>query len=248
MKPIVHKDKDSMGLAAAQEGAAAIRDAIARDGRAAVIVATGASQFEMLEHLVREDVDWSKVTAFHLDEYVGLPKNHPASFRGYLNVRFVEQVATLGEFVAVDGDADDLDAEIARLNARIAAEDVAVCFAGVGENCHLAFNDPPADFDTEVPYLVVDLDDACRQQQYGEGWFPTLEDVPARAVSMSVRQILKSRKIILSIPDARKAQAAKAAFEGPVTNLAPASILQRHENVSAHLDPAAASLLDGGAG
>lgn len=248
MKTIVHGDKQSMGQAAAQEGAGAIRDAIARDGRAAVIVATGASQFEMLEHLVQENVDWGKVTAYHLDEYVGLPESHPASFRGYLKTRFVEKVANLGEFVAVDGDADDLDAEIARLNARIAAEDIAVCFAGVGENCHLAFNDPPADFDTEVPFLVVNLDNACRQQQFGEGWFPTLDDVPTQAVSMSVRQILKSRRIILSIPDERKAKAVKAALEGPVTNLAPASILQGHDAVSVHMDPAAASLLEAHAG
>ncbi len=244
MRTAVHDDKQSMGRVAAQEGATAIREAVARDGRAAIVVATGASQFEMLEHLVREDIDWSKVTAFHLDEYVGLPQSHPASFRGYLRKRFVEPVANLGEFVEVHGDASDLESEIARLNVRIAAEDIAVCFAGVGENCHLAFNDPPADFDTEQPYLVVDLDDACRQQQYGEGWFPTLEDVPAQAVSMSVRQILKARHIILTVPDERKAKAIKATLEGPVTNLAPASILQTHGEVSVHLDPAAAGLLE----
>ncbi|WP_226782419.1 glucosamine-6-phosphate deaminase [Oceaniglobus trochenteri] len=247
MQTTVHDDKQAMGRAAAREGAEAIRAAIARDGRAAVIVATGASQFEMLEHLVREDLDWSRVTAFHLDEYVGLPDDHAASFRGYLQTRFVEPVGNLGEFVAVNGNAADIDAEIARLNKRIAAEDICVCFAGVGENCHLAFNDPPADFDTDAPYIVVNLDTACRNQQFGEGWFPTLEDVPAQAVSMSVRQILKSGKIILSIPDERKAKAVKAALEGPVTNTAPASILQGHDAVSVHLDPAAASLLSSAA-
>jgi glucosamine-6-phosphate deaminase len=243
MKTTVHDSKEAMGRAAAQEGAAIIREAIARDGRAAVIVATGASQLEMLEHLVREDVDWSKVTAFHLDEYVGLTESHPASFRGYLKSRFVEPVGNLGEFVEVHGNAADLGAEIDRLNARIAVEDIAVCFAGVGENCHLAFNDPPADFDTDAPYLVVNLDAACRQQQYGEGWFPTLNEVPAQAVSMSVRQILKSHRIILTIPDERKAKAVKAALEGPVTNTVPASILQTHCHVSVHMDPSAASLL-----
>ncbi|AUH33025.1 glucosamine-6-phosphate deaminase [Paracoccus tegillarcae] len=239
----IHDDKQTMGRAAAKDGANAIRTAIERDGRASVIVATGASQFEMLDHLVREDIDWSKVTAFHLDEYVGLPESHPASFRGYLKSRFIDQVQDLGAFVAVNGDADDLQQEITRLNNRIAEETIAVCFAGVGENCHLAFNDPPADFDTETPYLVVDLDDACRQQQYGEGWFPTLDDVPMRAISMSVRQILKSREIILTIADARKADAVKAALEGPVTNLAPASILQTHGAVKVHLDQPAAQLL-----
>lgn len=248
MKTTVHGDKQTLGQAAAQEGAMAIREAIARDGRAAIIVATGASQFEMLDQLVREDIDWSKVTAFHLDEYVGLPESHPASFRGYLRTRFIEKVGDLGEFIAVDGDAADVQAEIARLNDRIAAEQIAVCFAGVGENCHLAFNDPPADFDTEQPYLVVDLDAACRQQQFGEGWFPTLADVPTQAVSMSIRQILKSQRIILSVSDARKAEAVKAALEGPVSNLAPASILQTHDAVSVHLDPAAASLLRAPAG
>lgn len=243
MKTSVHDDKQSMGRAAAREGAAIIRKAIALNGHAVVIVATGASQFEMLEHLVREEVDWSKVTAFHLDEYVGLPESHPASFRGYLKKRFVDPVATLGELVTVDGDVEDLQAEITRLNDRIAGQDIAVCFAGIGENCHLAFNDPPADFDTNQPYMVVDLDAACRQQQYGEGWFPTLQDVPAQAISMSVRQILKARRIILTIADARKAEAVKAALEGPVSNLAPASILQDHGAVSVHLDPEAARLL-----
>lgn len=244
MRRTIHDDKFAMGRAAAQEGAKIIRDAIARNGRASIIVATGASQFEMLEHLVQEEIDWAKVTAFHLDEYVGLALDHPASFRGYLKTRFVDRIAPLGEFVAVDGDASDLDAEIARLNDRIGAEEIAVCFAGVGENCHLAFNDPPADFDTDQPFLVVDLDADCRQQQFGEGWFPTLDDVPAQAISMSIRQILKSRHIILSVPDDRKAKAVKAALEGPVTNSAPASILQTHPSVSVHLDPEAAQLLD----
>lgn len=243
MKTTVHPDKRSLGRAAAREGAALIRAAIAERGRAAIIVATGASQFEMLEHLVTEDVDWSRVTAFHLDEYVGLGTDHPASFRGYLQARFVAPVGALADFVAVNGDAADLSAELARLNARLSAETIDVCFAGIGENCHLAFNDPPADFETEDPFIIVTLDAACRQQQYGEGWFPTLDDVPQQAISMSVRQILKSRRIILAVPDARKAPAVKAALEGPVTPLAPASVLQRHKGVTLHLDPASASLL-----
>lgn len=243
MNIILHPDKQTLGRAAAKQGADAIRAAIAHRGKAEIIVATGASQFEMLQHLVAEDVDWSKVTAFHLDEYVGLDVTHPASFRGYLQERFVAPIATLGEFIAVDGNAPDLKAEISRLNARLARAEIDLCFAGVGENCHLAFNDPPADFDTDAPFLVVDLDAACRQQQFGEGWFPTLDAVPTQAVSMSVRQIMKARQIILSIADTRKAAAVKAALEGPVTNLAPASILQTHGTVSVHLDPEAAQLL-----
>ncbi|ODT67065.1 MAG: glucosamine-6-phosphate deaminase [Pelagibacterium sp. SCN 63-23] len=243
MQVIVHDSKDALGQAAARQGAQAIAGAIAERGSANIIVATGASQFEMLEHLVRADIDFSKVTAFHLDEYVGLPVTHPASFRRYLRERFAAKLPALREIVYVDGDAADLDAEIARLNQRIAALDIDVCFAGIGENGHLAFNDPPADFDTEAPYQVVALDEACRRQQMGEGWFPSLDDVPRRAISMSVRQIMKSATIVISAPDARKARAVQASLEGPVTQDVPASILQRHGNVTLHLDQPAAALL-----
>lgn len=243
MQILVHEHKQALGIAAAREGAAAIRQAIADNGRAAIILATGASQFEMLQALVQEDVDWSRVTVFHLDEYIGLPTDHPASFRLYLQQRFVSQVPGLGEFIAVDGSAADPKAEIAWLNARIADEEIAVCFAGIGENCHLAFNDPPADFDTQAPYLIVSLDDACRRQQMGEGWFPTLGDVPRKAISMSIRQILKSARIVLSVPDSRKAQAVADAVEGPVSHRYPASALQKHDATSLHLDPASAALL-----
>lgn len=236
-------DKDTLGAQAAACGADAIRAAIARFGEATIIVATGASQFEMLKHLVAEkDIDWSKVTAFHLDEYVGLGTDHPASFRRYLEERFVSPLGGTVRFMPVDGLAD-AEGEAQRLGATIAGRRIDVCFAGIGENCHLAFNDPPADFETERPYIVVKLDDACRQQQFGEGWFPSFAAVPERAISMSVRQILKSALIVLSVSDERKAQATKDALEGPVTNLRPASILQQHPNTVAFVDPAAASLL-----
>src|SRR3712207_50306 len=212
--------------------------------RSTIVVATGASQFEMLDALVAEPgIDWPRVTAFHLDEYVGLPETHPASFRKYLRDRFVSRVPRLGRFVPVHGDASDLEAEVDRLNALLGPRDVDVCFAGIGENCHLAFNDPPADFGVDAPYIVVTLDEACRRQQMGEGWFPTLQDVPERAISMSIRQILKSRRVILSVPDARKAQAVRAAVEGPISPEYPASVLQAHENCILYLDPPAASLL-----
>jgi glucosamine-6-phosphate deaminase len=197
----------------------------------------------MLEHLVKADIDFSKVTAFHLDEYVGIAVTHKASFRRYLRERFADRLPGLGEIIYIDGDATDLDAEIARINRRIEVLDIDVCFAGIGENGHLAFNDPPADFETVAPYHVVTLDDACRRQQMGEGWFPSLDDVPLRAVSMSVRQILKSGTIILSAPDARKADAVRASVEGPVTPEVPASILQQHGNVTLHLDPPSAARL-----
>ncbi|MBV9974564.1 MAG: glucosamine-6-phosphate deaminase [Hyphomicrobiales bacterium] len=240
----LHSSKQALGAAAAAAGAKAIRDAIARRGASTIVVATGMSQLEMFDHLVRaKDVDWSKVTAFHLDEYVGLAASHPASFRRYLNERFVSRLPTLKSFVRVEGDAQDLDAEVARLNGRLRELEVDVCFAGIGENCHLAFNDPPADFNTEDPYLVVELDEACRRQQLGEGWFPSLADVPRKAISMSVRQIMKAGELIVSVPDLRKAAAAKSAIEGEVSPQFPASILQRHARCTLFLDPPAASML-----
>lgn len=243
MKLQVHDTIELLGDRAAEQGAKAISEAIDRSGQATIIVATGASQFAMLDRLVTYDVDWGRVTAFHLDEYVGLPATHKASFRGYLQARFVDRVRRLKEFVAVQGDAADLDGELARLNDRLGRATVDVCFAGIGENCHLAFNDPPADFDTDFPYIVVTLDEACRRQQLGEGWFDTLEAVPRRAISVSVRQIMKASKIILSVPDQRKAQAVKQAVEHPVSPLYPASILQQHDDATLHLDTASASLL-----
>jgi glucosamine-6-phosphate deaminase len=186
-------------------------------------------------------IDWSKVTVFHLDEYVGLAVSHPASFRRYLDERFVSRLKHLGNFVPVIGDAAGLADEVRRLNGLIGAQTIDVCFAGIGENCHLAFNDPPADFETDDPYIVVTLDEACRRQQLGEGWFASLDAVPARAISMSIHQIMKSRELIVCVPDARKAKAVAAALEGPVTPSQPASILQRHKACTIYLDPPAAA-------
>ncbi|WP_027135616.1 glucosamine-6-phosphate deaminase [Geminicoccus roseus] len=246
MQVVIKPSKTELGAEAARIGAEAIRDAIAARGEAVIVVATGASQFEMLERLVAaEGIDWSKVTAFHLDEYVGLPADHPASFRRYLAERFVTPLGGRVRFVPVDGDAGDPAAEAKRLGERIGNRPIDVCFAGIGENCHLAFNDPPADFETEEPFIVVTLDEACRRQQLGEGWFPSLEDVPATAISMSVRQIAKAARVVLSVPDARKAEAVRHAVEGPVTPDYPASILQQHPDCVLLLDPASASQLSG---
>ncbi len=240
----IFSNKTSMGLAAAEAGAKLIRQALAARGEATIIVATGASQFEMLAALVAQpDLAWNRVTAFHLDEYVGLPLDHPASFRKYLWERFVSQLPLpLAGFHYLNGESDAA-AECGRVGALIAGQSIDVAFVGIGENGHLAFNDPPADFSTEQPYLMVALDEACRRQQWGEGWFPTLEAVPTQAISMSIRQILKSRAIIVTVPDERKAVAVQACLLGPVSNLAPASILQTHGNVTVFLDTPAASLL-----
>ncbi|MEX0643146.1 MAG: glucosamine-6-phosphate deaminase [Pirellulales bacterium] len=246
MKTSIMTDKVQMGKAAAAAGAKLIRDSIAARGAANIIVATGASQFEMLAALAAEpDVAWNRVTGFHLDEYVGLPITHPASFRGYLWQRFVSRLPLpLCQFHYLDAERDP-HTECRRVSDLIRQHPIDVAFVGIGENGHLAFNDPPANFDTEEPYLVVDLDEACRRQQLGEGWFPTFADVPRQAISMSVRQIMKSRAIICTVPDERKAAAVRGAVEGEVTPNVPASILQKHEQATIYLDAPAASQLRG---
>jgi len=198
----------------------------------------------MLEALVRtEDIDWSLVNAFHLDEYIGLSEDHPASFRKYLRERFVDRLPSkLGAFVPISP-GEDPEAECERLNEMISSHGIDVAFIGIGENGHLAFNDPPADFETEIPYKVVELDDACRRQQLGEGWFETLGDVPTHAISMTMRQIMSAATIICTVPDARKAIAVREAVEGPVTPELPASLLQEHADCRLYLDKAASVFL-----
>ena len=198
----------------------------------------------MLAELVKaEGIAWNKVTAFHLDEYVNMPITHAASFRKYLWERFVSKLPLpLRAFHYLDGE-NDPQAECRRVGDIIRKHSIDVAFVGIGENGHLAFNDPPADFDTDEPYLVVNLDEACRKQQFGEGWFPTFADVPKQAISMSCRQIMKSRHIIVSVPDQRKAKAVKGAVEGPITPNLPSSILQRHEQTTVYLDRESASML-----
>jgi glucosamine-6-phosphate deaminase len=239
---------EMMAEAAAWRATELLRSAITAQGSAALVLATGASQFEMLDKLTRADLAWDRVTVFHLDEYIGLPESHPASFRRYLRERFVDRVTALGAFVPVRGDANDPKQECLRLGGLLSAVRVDVACVGIGENGHLAFNDPPADFYTEEPYLVVNLDLACRQQQLGEGWFATLDDVPTRAISMSIRQIQKSRAIVCTVPDERKARAVSLALEGPVTPQVPASVLQTHPACDIYLDTAATGLLSGPAG
>jgi glucosamine-6-phosphate deaminase len=230
--------------AAASAGAAAIVAAIGKSGGANIVLATGASQFEMIEALIgHEEIDWSRVTAFHLDEYIGMPQTHPASFRRYLQERFVSRLPTLGAFHFIRGDAADVEEELQRIGGLLDKHPIDVMFAGIGENGHLAFNDPPADFTSTVAYKVVDLDERCRRQQFGEGWFATLEEVPLRAISMTVQRIMASKVVILTVPDERKAEAVRGVVEGTVTNACPASILQQHDNCQLFLDGPAASRL-----
>jgi len=235
-------DGGSLAAAAARQAASAIVRAVEARGRARVIAATGASQLAFLEALTSwTDLPWDRVELFHLDEYVGLPVTHRASFRRYLLDRLVEPTG-IRVFHALDGMGDP-QAVCRAVGEQVAAAPVDVAFVGIGENGHLAFNDPPADFETTEPYLIVSLDEACRRQQVGEGWFPDLASVPARAISMSCHRILQSQEIICVVPDERKAKAVRAACEDEISPHVPASILRTHPNVTMYLDPGSASLL-----
>lgn len=244
MKIVISETKKELGLKAAQDGAKAIREAIRDRGVATIVIPTGGSQVEMIDSLIKEKgIDWGKVAVFHLDEYVGLPISHPASFRRFLRERFINLLpGKVGEVHEVNGEGD-CQAECARLKKIIGPRVIDVAFVGIGENGHLAFNDPPADFETTEPYLVVNLDVACRQQQVGEGWYPSIADVPKQAISMSVQQVLKARTIICSVPDQRKAIAVRGTVQGPVSPMVPCSILQTHDGATIYLDPQSASLL-----
>jgi glucosamine-6-phosphate deaminase len=244
VEKFILKTKPQMGAAAAAQATEVIKKAITSKNRASIILATGTSQFETLKNLVAADgIDWQKVTMFHLDEYIALPADHPASFRRFLKERFVDKVPPLKAVHFVNGDAEDPQQECRRLADIIKQHPIDVALLGIGENGHLAFNDPPADFQTEHPYIIVELDEKCRKQQLGEGWFKTLEQVPRRAISMSIRQIMKSACLIVSVPENRKAEAVKCTLEGPVTPECPASILQQHTNCKVFMDEQAASQL-----
>ncbi|HJY29329.1 MAG TPA: glucosamine-6-phosphate deaminase [Pyrinomonadaceae bacterium] len=239
----VFDTKLELGEAAARDAAKIINQAIDERDVAYVIAATGASQFEFLDALAKQEIDWTKVVFFHLDEYVGLPESHLASFRRYLKERVVSRLHPQ-TFHFLNGEAVDVAQECRRVGDLIAQQTIDVAFVGIGENGHLAFNDPPADFDTEDPYLVVNLDDACRRQQVGEGWFKSIAEVPTQAISMSIKQILKSRNILCIVPDERKAEAVKATVKLEVSPMRPASILQQHARVTLYLDHESSSLLN----
>ena len=236
------EDKQQMAKVAAEEAASILREAIQKNGKARIIAATGAAQFAFLEVLTRQpDIDWPRVEMFHLDEYIGIPETHPASFCRFLQERLIQKTGITKHHL-LHGDLDPARV-IREAGAELASAPIDVAFVGIGENGHLAFNDPPADFETEEPYLVVGLDEACRRQQMGEGWFATLDDVPRRAISMSIRQIMKAKKIICFVPDARKAEAVHACFDGEISPVAPASILRKHAQTNVYLDKESSALL-----
>lgn len=239
----IFETKQEMGKAAAEKAAEILKKTIEEKGKATFVAATGASQFEFLENLTKiSSIDWSKTVMFHLDEYIGLPEDHPASFRRYLKERLIDKVHP-GIVYLINGDARDPEKECERLNKIINEKEIDVAFVGIGENGHLAFNDPPADFETEKPYIIVELDEACRRQQLGEGWFKSLDEIPKRAISMSIKQIMKSKNIICTVPDERKARAVKNCLEGEVSPYCPASVLRKHKSVFLFLDKDSAKLL-----
>jgi glucosamine-6-phosphate deaminase len=242
MKLHLEADCRAMSAAAAEHAAASLRRVINKSGKARVVAATGASQLEFLHALTAlTGIDWPRVELFHLDEYVGIPEDHPASFRRYLRENLIDKTG-IRKFHSLDGTRPVQDV-IREVGRELTSAPIDIMFAGIGENGHLAFNDPPADFETTEPYILVSLDEMCRQQQVGEGWFRRLEDVPTTAISMSIREMMKAHEMLVIVPDARKASAVKASVQGDVTALVPASIIRTHPNVTLYLDEPAASRL-----
>jgi glucosamine-6-phosphate deaminase len=241
MNTFIYRNEIALGKAAGEKAAQLIREAIKNNGTANIILATGTSQFETLKTLIdAKDIQWDKVVMFHLDEYISLPITHPASFRKYLRERFLSQVTPLKDAWLINGEGD-ADEECRRLSDLIRNHPIDVALIGIGENGHLAFNDPPADFETEDPYIIVELNEACKKQQLGEGWFGSMEEVPQKAISMSVKQILKSKNIICSVPGERKAEAVKHTLENKISNLYPSTILRTHNHCFLFIDDKSAS-------
>lgn len=245
LQVVIHPDSRALAEAAAAQASEVIAKALHDEGRAAIVLATGNSQLEFLDRLCAADLDWSKVSILHMDEYVGIPEEHPASFRRYLLEHVVERLSPgPAAFHGLRGDADDLEAEMGRYEALVGQERPCLCALGIGENGHLAFNDPPADLSTSTVVRQVTLDRACRQQQVGEGYFPDLESVPRRALTLTVPTLLATPHVVGVVPERRKALAVKAALEGPLTPDCPASALRRAGNAVLHLDPDSASALE----
>jgi glucosamine-6-phosphate deaminase len=242
MKINILKTPKEVGIAAAEFSTAILNKAIVEKGSARLILSTGASQFETLEAFIEQKVDWEKVEMFHLDEYVNLPQSHPASFCKYLLERFVNKVnLKCCHFVNGTG---DIARNIRELTVAIRKRPIDLALVGIGENAHIAFNDPPADFNTEAAYIVVNLDDNCKRQQVREGWFPTINDVPKQALSMTVYQILQSKVIVSAVPHQVKANAIKLMLENDETPMIPATILKKHPNFHVFLDQGSASMAD----
>jgi glucosamine-6-phosphate deaminase len=239
MKINISKTPIELGKGAAHIASLKLIEAIRRNGEARLLVSTGSSQFETLNALIDKDIDWRKVEIFHLDEYIGLDETHPASFRNYLYSRLINRIP-VKKFHPVVG-TGNVEENIRQLSADILKKPIDVGLIGIGENAHIAFNDPPADFDNNLPYIVVELDERCKLQQVNEGWFPSLADVPISAISMSVNQILKCDAIISAVPHLVKAEAVSLTLTNALTNLIPATILKQHPDWHLFLDENSAS-------
>lgn len=242
MNIVIANDRAELGKFVATQAAEILISCLAEKSECNIVIATGSSQFEVLDCLVQQPgIDWSRINGFHLDEYLGIDRSHPASFCGYLASRFVNKLP-MKSFLFMEGttNAEEL---VATATEAIGGKTIDLLLCGIGENCHLAFNDPPADFETTDPYLVVELDEACRRQQVGEGWFDTFDQVPTQAISMSVNQILAAEQILCSVPDRRKAEAVRATVEAPIDPVAPATALRKHKNTTLILDKSSGSLL-----
>jgi 6-phosphogluconolactonase/Glucosamine-6-phosphate isomerase/deaminase len=243
-----HPDRSAMGRAAARAAAACIRDAISTRGRARVIFGCAPSQDDLFASLVEParcgaTIQWKKVTAFHMDDYVGLSGDHPQSFRRYLSKHLLEHVP-VGTFHPLRAEADDIDAVCAEYARLLAAEPIDLICLGIGENGHIAFNDPPvAEFDDPVLVKRVEIDQACRQQQVNDGCFDRIDDVPRHALTLTVPVFRHARRLSVHVPGHRKAAAVAAALQGPIAPACPASILRLHPHATLYLDPAAASAL-----
>jgi len=239
----VYRASAQMARAAATKAADALRNAIAERGRAVVVFAAASSQMQFLDFLLDEpDVEWDKTVLFQLDEYIGVDASHPASFRKFLDERVILRVRP-GTVHLIRGEEAESQQECDRLNELIGGYDVDLALVGIGENGHLAFNDPPADFEEEAAYAIVDLDETCRAQQANEGWFDSVADVPKIAISMTIKQIMRARVIVCTVPDARKEKAVRECLTGDVSPMLPASMLQQHGDVYIYLDaPSAGGL------
>ena len=236
----ISRTSGEMAQRAAACAAQAISRTIAQNGEARILLSTGESQIEAIRYLTEMEVEWDKVVMFHLDEYINLAETHKASFRKYLKERFI-QVVNPKKAYLVNGE-DNVEENIAILTEELEKAPIDVALVGIGENAHIAFNDPPADFETDKAYIIVNLDQTCKQQQVNEGWFGSLDEVPAQAISMTVPQILKSRTIVTIVPGIRKGDAIQKTLSAEtVTNLVPATILKTHPDWNLFLDGDSAS-------
>lgn len=245
MRVTICENQQDLGFQAAKLGIEAIQSAIEKQGKAVVVLSSGVSQYIMYEHLTKASIPWEKVEVFHLDEYVGIKKTHQASIRGYLATNFINKVDKLETFHPIQGDSKDLEAELQKLNSLIQGKKIDLLLLGIGENGHIAFNDPPANIITQQPYIIVDLDARNRKQQVREGWFASLEDVPTRAITMSVQQIMKAKTIVCAVPDRRKARSVVMCMYDQISVFAPCAVLRAKEDCTLLLDRASSMLVMG---